>query len=501
MSTPDKETYALPEWMRPWEQFWYAPADPALLGLIRISCGLIIVYTMFVYSFRLQEFQGQYGWHDLELQRERLEEAPVTTGPLVQWNEAGPLPTPKNDTQRTYVRAYRKKFGTAPPPPYPTSAEQGAYLDAFRLKHGVDLRVNGIVPSDEEWKRVYADEYTSRMRQPPPAYPESFEEAKEINDYIMRMGPDPRRLYAKGMSLFSIWFHVTDPTAMAIVHGLIIAVAVCFTIGFCTRISSALLWFASLCYIHRNPTVLFGVDTMMTILLFYLMMGPCAACYSVDRWIAQWWASAKAHVVAWWYGLLGQPGPQNLAPPDPVPDDPEPTISANVVIRLLQIHVCIIYFYAGVSKLQGQSWWNGTAIWQTLGNYEFAPMQFDLYLTFLKFLGSNQLVYDGFMTFGGLFTLAFEIGYAFLIWRPSLRWLFLAAAILLHGGIGLFMGLKTFSLMMLVLNMAFLRKEEVVWLMSVPTSLFSGGPAAATTQQTAPPAPAAPLPAAGVKAT
>jgi hypothetical protein len=71
------------------------------------------------------------------------------------------------------------------------------------------------------------------------------------------------------------------------------------------------------------------------------------------------------------------------------------------------------------------------------------------------------------MTFSGIFTLIFEIGYAFLIWRPRLRWYFLASAILLHGGIGLFLGLKTFSFIMLSMNMAFLRKEEVYWLFSL----------------------------------
>ena len=45
------------------------------------------------------------------------------------------------------------------------------------------------------------------------------------------------------------------------------------------------------------------------------------------------------------------------------------------------------------------------------------------------------------------------------------------------------MGLKTFSLMMLVLNMAFLRKEEVYWLfkrLANPIALF---------RRSAPPAP------------
>ena len=494
MNTPSRETYCMPRWLRPWEQFWFTPADPTVLAFIRISCGMIVVYTLFVYSFKLQDFMGEHAWHDLELQRQRIEESPVLYGPL-DWTEAGQLPEPKNEFEKQYRHDYRKKWGFPPPPPYPTSQEQADYLDFFRGEFGIDLRINGLKPpSFVEGKinideKDYAENYTRFMRgMPPPAYPKNAEELREINDYLNRWGADPRRLYAKGSPIFSLWFHVTDPTAMAILHGLIVFIAFLFTIGFCTRTTSALLWFGSLCYIHRNPTVLFGVDTMMTILLLYLMIGPSGAAYSVDRLIRKWWVKAKPGIVQWWYGLLRKPLPGDIAPAEPVPDMPAPSVSANVAIRLLQIHVCIVYLFAGLSKLLGPAWWNGGAIWLTLGNYEFAPMQFELYLKFLRFLGTHQLLYDAFMSGGGLFTLAFEIGYAFLVWRPKLRWVFLSSSLLLHGGIGLFMGLKTFSLMMLVMNMAFLRKEEVVWLFSVPRSLYRGSAREPAAQPAATPA-------------
>ena len=287
---------------------------------------------------------------------------------------------------------------------------------------------------------------------------------------------DPRRVYVKGTPIFSLWFHVTDPTAMAVIHGMIVVIAFLFTIGLCTRFTSALVWFGSLCYIHRTQTILFGVDTMMTILLFYLMFSPCGAVYSLDRMIRQWWVKAKPGVVQWWYGLLRGELPGEIASAEPVPDVPTPSVAANVAIRLLQIHVCIIYLFSGLSKLLGHAWWNGSAIWSTLGNYEFAPMQFEFYLQFLRFLGSHQLLYESFMNIGGLFTLCFEIGYAFLIWRPRLRWVFLAAAVILHGGIGLLMGLKTFSFIMLVMNMAFLRKEEAYWIFALPSKLLRRSP-------------------------
>jgi hypothetical protein len=462
----------MPRWLRPWEQFWFTPADPTVLAFIRISCGMIVVYTLFVYSFKLQDFMGAHAWHDLQLQRKRIDESPVHYFPL-DWTEAGQLPEPKNEFEKQYRHDYRKKWGFPPPPPYPISPDQANYLDRFRVKFGIDLRINGLKPPTNVAEELYAEEYTQLTQGvPPPAYAKDGEEAKAIRDYLERWGTDPRRLYTKGSPIFSLWFHVTDPTAMAVLHGLIVVIAVLFTIGFCTRITSALLWFGSLCYIHRNPTVLFGVDTMMTILLLYLMIGPSGAAYSVDRLIRKWWVKAKPGIVQWWYSLFKLPLQGDIAPAEPVSDQPAPSVSANVAIRLLQIHVCIIYLMAGLSKLLGPSWWNGGAIWLTLGNYEFAPMQFELYLKFLRFLGTHQLLYDAFMSGGGLFTLAFEISYAFLVWRPKLRWVFLGSALLLHGGIGLFMGLKTFSLMMLVMNMAFLRKEEVVWLFSVPLNLF-----------------------------
>ena len=96
----------MPRWLRGWEQFWFTPADPTLLALIRISCGMIVVYTLFVYSFRLQEFMGEHGWHDLRLQLERVHEAPVNAGSL-DWTYAGRLPEPETAFQREYVQIGR----------------------------------------------------------------------------------------------------------------------------------------------------------------------------------------------------------------------------------------------------------------------------------------------------------------------------------------------------------------------------------------------------------
>ncbi len=464
MNSPSRENCVLPGWLQGWEQFWFKPADPSVLGLIRISCGLIVVYTLIAYSFQLQELMGENAWHELSMRMEYVRERPILATPLNGYTE-GKAPSPSNPFEKEYLERYLSTWSDWPPGPYPTTEAEAEYLHKFRYEFGYDLRINGITPSLRKADQEYAARYATKWNTPPRRYVENKEEELAVDRYISRHNRDPHDLYAKGAPIFSLWFHVLDPQAMAIVHGLIIFVGVLFTIGFGTRFTSALLWFGSLSYIHRSQSVLFGVDTMMNILLLYLTISPCGAAYSVDRLIRKWWVDAKPGIVLGWHRLCRMAPPVALTPATPVPETPEPSVTANVAIRLLQIHVCIIYGMAGLSKLLGPAWWNGTALWMTVASYEFAPMQYEFYVSLLTFLGRFQILQELFLTGGGLFTLAFEIGYPFLIWRPRLRWAFLAGAILLHAGIGVFMGLKTFSLIMLVMNMVFLRPAEVTWLM------------------------------------
>ena len=33
-----------------------------------------------------------------------------------------------------------------------------------------------------------------------------------------------------------------------------------------------------------------------------------------------------------------------------------PSVAANLAIRLIQVHMCIIYLFSGIGKLQGEHW-------------------------------------------------------------------------------------------------------------------------------------------------
>jgi hypothetical protein len=409
-----------------WNGFWFTPGDPTVLGLIRICCGLITFYTFFAYTFDLQELLGEHAWLDLATRQAMYRQGPISPAET-RWG-GGPRLLPR------------------PEEPGPLQK----YWDAYVAK----------------WK-VW----------PPEPWPKDFEDAARIEEYHAEWGVDPRLVARKGHPLWSIWFHVTDPGEMMAVQVVILVVSFLFLIGFCTRVTSALTWFAALSYIHRAPASVFGVDTMMTILLLYLTVGPSGATLSVDRVIARWWARVRPRVIARWRAFWGGGSAAAVSTPAAGVGDqtPAPSVSANLAIRLLQVHLCFVYLSAGLSKLLGQSWWTGWAVWGTIANFEFAPMQFDWYNEVLGFVARHRWLFELTMTTAGLFTLAFEIGYAFLIWRPATRWVMLGMAITLHGFIGLFMGLKTFSLMMLTMNLAFVPPETVRWLVRRVTRLRAGG--------------------------
>jgi hypothetical protein len=243
-----------------------------------------------------------------------------------------------------------------------------------------------------------------------------------------------------GMFVWSLYFHVTDPGWMWTIHLSVMLVTLLFTVGFATRLTSVLTWLGAIMYINRASSSLFGMDTMTNLGLLYLMIAPCGATLSVDRWLEV--RRLRQHF-----------GPAYQPPPPPA------LSSATLATRLVQVNFCIIYLMSGFSKLLGSSWWNGTAPTLVLLNYSFAPFNVGLYAKTITFLASHRWLWEIIMTSGVIGTLAIEVGLPFLIWNPRLRWFMVCCSALLHTMIGLTMGLVTFSLMMLVLLLAFVPPE------------------------------------------
>lgn len=274
--------------------------------------------------------------------------------------------------------------------------------------------------------------------------PEDKAEREKLLDYLEYWNSDYRKANRVGFDIFSVWFHVSDPTQMALIHaGVLVAIAL-FTIGLFTRVTSVLVWVATVGYLHRTQHILFGMDTMMNILLFYLMIGGSGAALSVDRLIARYRATRASLLRS---GTLDANTRAFLA-------YPPPSASCGFAIRLIQVHFCFIYMAAGLSKLKGANWWNGQAFWDVIANPEFTMMPYGWYEHLLRWIASIKPLYYSMNIFAVWTTLFVEIATPFLLWT-RLRWFVILLASAMHAVIGVLMGLNLFELLMIIMLVAF----------------------------------------------
>ncbi len=284
---------------RGWNEFWYSPADPALLGMIRFLTGMMLLYNHAIWGIVLDDFFGPESWASRELVSEVL-----------------------------------------------------------------------------------------------------------ANQYV-----------------YTFWWSV-PPKWIWLAYALSMTVLFFFTIGLWSRISSILAVVVVISFAHRVPEALFGLDKINLMLTLYLAVGPSGKALSLDAWLARRLAKGWS--------------------------PPQPSVAANFALRLIQIHMCIIYLFAGASKLLGAAWWNGQAMWMVLGNLEYQSID----MTWLAW-------HPWAIELLSHFTVFWELTFCVLIWIPALRPLVLLESLVLHLGIGACMGLWTFSLAMLIGCAAFLPPAAV----------------------------------------
>jgi len=229
---------------------------------------------------------------------------------------------------------------------------------------------------------------------------------------------------------WSHFYWIASPALLWTVHFAALAVFALLTVGLFSRTMSVLAFLLTVSYINRASLAQFGLDDTNAMLALYLMVGPSGAAFSVDRWLKRRRASITAVV-------------EQIVVEQRVPV--EHSIGANVAIRLIQVHMCVIYLFSGISKLQGPAWWDGRAILLALTNLEY--QSFDQ--TWLA-------KYPWLVALLTHITVFWETFYCALIWPRLTRPIILAIAAAVHLGIGAFLGMWTFGLAMLIGNAAFI---------------------------------------------
>lgn len=191
----------------------------------------------------------------------------------------------------------------------------------------------------------------------------------------------------------------------------LIAAALLVIVGLFCRISCVMMWLLYVCTAKSAALLSYGVDNFTIIGLFYLAIAPLPDPWSLDarrRGIPL--RSAKLH------GLHR---------------------------RVLQLHLCLIYFFGGIAKCSGAGWWNGVSLWRALTRAPFDVVAPDILIR-LSFL----------LPFIGMMVCVMEAAYPIFIWPRRTRFLWFAGVLAMHVAIGLLMGMYLFATVMIVLNLA-----------------------------------------------
>jgi hypothetical protein len=222
------------------------------------------------------------------------------------------------------------------------------------------------------------------------------------------------------------------------VHVLAIVTAVTFAAGLLHRVSGALLLAAVLSYVHRAPLVAGHVEPVLSFLIAYLIIAPAGARLSVDRWLAT---------------RRKKPGMATDAVEE------APAMSANLSLRLIQVHLAMFYAMVGLTKLYGDAWWDGMAIWILLAQTESRPID----LTGMRTMGQPGEYLLNFWTHAVVY---FELAFPVLVWSRLLRPIMLAISIVIWISLIIATGHMIFGLTMLAAGLAFVPASAFAWLQS-----------------------------------
>lgn len=204
----------------------------------------------------------------------------------------------------------------------------------------------------------------------------------------------------------SIHCHSSLTTALNLLAVAYSVSIVCIIVGLFTRISTLVCLLLHVAFVYSGHFFSYGVDYFLNIFLFYLLLFPVNAEFSADKYLFR------------------------LKPVNNTP-----------YIRLLQLHLCIVYLISGVAKAFGINWWNGVSIWKAINRPDIVSYD-------TQFLAG----YSSIFTVIGILTILIEALYIILINIKQTRRLWLAMTCLFHLSIAIVLHLPIFAAVMILFN-------------------------------------------------
>jgi hypothetical protein len=216
-------------------------------------------------------------------------------------------------------------------------------------------------------------------------------------------------VWAPGRWTWSLLRGIDDPALLRGALALWTAAVAGLLVGWQTRLCAAAAWVLSTSFANLNPDVDNAGDTVRGIVLFYLMLCPCGAAWSLDA---------------------RRRGPR---PAGAVLVHPWP-------LRLLFVQMACVYFSNGAFKAVGRDWPAGDSLYFVLGDLTLTRWSYAAWP--LPYALTRILTW---------WVLGWELTFPLLVlWRPA-RLVALGCGIAFHLGIGLSLELGGFPFYMLCL--------------------------------------------------
>ncbi|HEX3211323.1 MAG TPA: hypothetical protein VH016_02040, partial [Actinomycetota bacterium] len=207
------------------------------------------------------------------------------------------------------------------------------------------------------------------------------------------------------ISFLGLLDRMPSPEAVAILQAFALGAAVLATFGLLTRVTLPLAWLAALPLVAMTSSLgkVVHNDVLLLLCLVPLLPSNAGAAWSLD---------ARLRPVAGRGPAFGWP------------------------VRTAMVVVAGAYFFSGLAKLlhAGPAWVaSGNLRWVLYASSDAQPEPnpYALFVADRPLLA--QLVAAA--------TLAVELGFPLVLWRPRLAWLFVPAVVAMHAGIGLAMHL------------------------------------------------------------
>jgi Vitamin K-dependent gamma-carboxylase len=270
------------------------------------------------------------------------------------------------------------------------------WLAALRIGLGLQL-ILYCITSRADWLQMFASQ------------PGSFV-TRDLTEALVTLGAAlvPRVSWFISAGEF---IGLSEATVLCVVWSVLLAAGLCLVAGIFCRSAAIAAWFLHLSAIKSSSLLSYGVDNFTSIGLFYLMLSPLPDHLTLDsRW--RKWPPKSSQLQSFWQ-------------------------------RVLQLHLCVIYFFSGLTKLLGSGWWNGESLWRAL-----TRPPFDMVPSELLIRGKYLFIPLG------LGICLLETSYPIFIWLRRTRLIWLVGIIAMHGAIAVLMGLYLFGLIMAVLNIA-----------------------------------------------